>query len=469
MPQPNHHWGDGLEQDVLTFANFRMPLNEAGTSRDLQPSAATATATAPATVTAATPTTPATGPRSIRWASFPTFNGERDRLLGGRRAARRGLGLELRSRAPSSGTTTSTTTSRNTLNASLGPCLDVALRPGRRRHPGHRRRSRASPTRPSSSPAGCCARSSSRRSTWPGRSSSACPQPVNLAFGAAFRRESYAIRAGELASYVNGFHLDQDSAGRARRPARRSFPASRPDDATERDRTNFGLYADAETDLTSKLLANVAARFETYSDFGERVTGKVALRYQPSRRVTFRAAASTGFRAPGLSQVVLQQGDHQRDRRTEFIEVGIFPVDHPAALALGSRPLKEETSFNFSGGLAVTPVDNFTITADYFHIRSTTGSCSAPPSTTTPRVATPGRRGVHRHRRGAVLHQRPRHPDPGRGHHRPTPGPGRRQRDARPQRLGQLHPERDHAGGSAAPGAAGRRLDRAGAARLGRP
>ena len=36
VPQPNHHWGDGLEKDALTFANFRMPLNDAGTHRDLQ-------------------------------------------------------------------------------------------------------------------------------------------------------------------------------------------------------------------------------------------------------------------------------------------------------------------------------------------------------------------------------------------------------------------------------------------------
>src|SRR5919108_1346327 len=33
-----------------------------------------------------------------------------------------------------------------------------------------------------------------------------------------------------------------------------------------------------------------------------------------------------------------------------------------------SRPLEEETSFNFSGGLAVTPTNNLTLTADYFNI-----------------------------------------------------------------------------------------------------
>ena len=32
VDQPNHHWGDGLEKDVLGFGNFRMPVNEAGTS-----------------------------------------------------------------------------------------------------------------------------------------------------------------------------------------------------------------------------------------------------------------------------------------------------------------------------------------------------------------------------------------------------------------------------------------------------
>ncbi|HXW97204.1 MAG TPA: TonB-dependent receptor plug domain-containing protein, partial [Gemmatimonadales bacterium] len=32
IPQPSLHWGDGLEKDVMSFANFRMPLNTAGSS-----------------------------------------------------------------------------------------------------------------------------------------------------------------------------------------------------------------------------------------------------------------------------------------------------------------------------------------------------------------------------------------------------------------------------------------------------
>ena len=255
---------------------------------------------------------------------------------------------------------------RNTLNASLGPCLDLPCAPG----PDLTLGTSDDPGIPNqlSFFAGRVLRQELVTALNVARPVDiGLPAPVNLAFGAAFRRERYAIRAGELASYLNGFHLDQDSADVA--PAGSSvFPGFTPSDASDRHRTNFGIYVDAETDLTPQVLADVAGRFETYSDFGERLTGKVAVRYQPSPRVTFRAAASTGFRAPGLSQIAFGKVT-TNVIAGQFIDVGVFPVDHPAALALGSRPLEEETAFNFSGGVAVTPVNNLTFTADYFHIQ----------------------------------------------------------------------------------------------------
>src|SRR5258705_127361 len=33
VPQPNHPWGDGLEKDVITMANFRLALNERGSAQ----------------------------------------------------------------------------------------------------------------------------------------------------------------------------------------------------------------------------------------------------------------------------------------------------------------------------------------------------------------------------------------------------------------------------------------------------
>ncbi len=364
VPQPNHHWGDGLEQDVLTFANFRMPINEAGSSeiysfggyshRD------------------------GTGNGYRRYEDdnrnwqeiyplgfLPEINGKPTdySAAAGVRGELSGWNYDLGGQF---GHNNFEYNIRNTLNASLGPCLDVPCAPGADGVLG----TADDPGIPNqlSFFAGRVLREELVTGLNVARPvDMGLRAPVNLAFGVAFRRERYASRAGELASYINGFHLDQDSADVAP-PGSSVFPGFTPSDATDRNRRNFGIYADAETDLTPQLLANVAARLESYSDFGERLTGKVAVRYRPSQRVTFRAAASTGFRAPGLSQIAFGKVT-TNVIGGEFIDVGVFPVDHPASLALGSRPLEEETAFNFSGGVVVTPVENLTITADYFHIR----------------------------------------------------------------------------------------------------
>jgi iron complex outermembrane receptor protein len=364
VPQPNHHWGDGLERDVLTFANFRMPVNQAASSevyafggyshRDGAGNGYRRTAG-----------------NNRNWREIyplgflPEINGKPTdySMAGGLRGVVSGWNYDL---GAEFGHNDFEYNIRNTLNASLGPCLDVPCAPG----PDGTLGTSDDPGIPNqlSFFAGRLVREEFVTALNVARPVEVgLPAPLHLAFGAAFRRDRYAIRAGEPASYINGFHLDQDSADVA--PSGSSvFPGFTPDDATDRNRTNFGIYADAETDLTPQVLANVAARFERYSDFGSRLTGKVAVRYQPTQRVTFRAAASTGFRAPGLSQIAFGKVI-TNVIAGEFVDLGVFPVDHPAALALGSRPLEEETAFNFSGGVAVTPVENLTITADYFHIR----------------------------------------------------------------------------------------------------
>jgi iron complex outermembrane recepter protein len=364
VPQPNHHWGDGLEKDALGFANFRLPLNEGGTSEIYSFGGYSHRN--------------GSGNAYRRYAGnarnwrelyplgfLPTFSGVATdySAAGGLRGLIGGWSYDLGGEFGHNHFDYDMTT---TNNASLGPCLDVPCAPGPDRILG----TADDPGIPNQLAffAGRVLREELVTGANIARPVNVgLPAPLNLAFGAAFRRERYAIREGEPASYINGFHLDQDSLDIA--PSGSSgFPGFKPSDATDRHRTNFGFYADAETNLTPKLLANIAGRFERYSDFGSRVTGKAAVRLQPSRRLTLRAAAGTGFRAPGLSQVAFSKVV-TNVISGNFIEVGIFPVDHPAALALGAKPLQEETSFNFSGGLAVSPTENVTITADYFHIR----------------------------------------------------------------------------------------------------
>jgi iron complex outermembrane recepter protein len=369
VDQPNHHWGDGLEKDALSFANFRLPLNDAGTTeiysfggyshRDGSGNAYRRYAS-----------NARNWPELYPLGFLPTFSGTATdySAAGGIRGLMSGWSYELGAEFGHNHFDYDMT---NTNNASLGPCLDVPCAPGADGVLG----TADDPGIPNqlSFYAGRVLREELVTGLNIARPVElGLPAPVNFAFGAAFRRERYAIRDGELASYVNGGHLAQDSASAEPSgiaPSGSSgFPGFTPADATDRHRNNFGLYADAESNLTPKLLANVAGRFEKYSDFGERLTGKAAVRFQPSQRLTLRASAGTGFRAPGLSQVAFRKVV-TNVIAGEFIEVGIFPADDPAAIALGSKPLQEETSFNVSGGFAVTPVQNLTFTADYFNIK----------------------------------------------------------------------------------------------------
>jgi len=368
VPQPNYHWGDGLEKDVLTMANLRLPLNEARTS-EIYGFGGYSFRQGTGNGYRRYSDSPRNWPEIYPVGYLPEFhpNVTDYSVAGGFRAATHGWSVDL---GFSFGHNDFEYNMRNTLNASLGPCLDLSqcapadVPPGPDGIVGNA-------DDPGPNKMSFFAGELEREELVTGVNASKAlelglPAPVNLAVGAAFRRERYQIIRGEYASYVQGGHLNQfgDSAVRGSQV----FAGFRPSNESNSDRTNFGAYAELETNLTKQFLANVAGRFEHYSDFGSVVTGKAALRYQPSPRLTFRAAGSTGFRAPGLSQLHFSK-IITNVISGQFEEVGVFPVSDPTAKLLGAKPLKEETSVNLSGGLAVSPRDNVTFTADYFYIK----------------------------------------------------------------------------------------------------
>jgi iron complex outermembrane receptor protein len=363
LKQPNYHWGDGLENDAMTFANFVMPLNDATTS-ELYAfggySHRTGTGNGFWRYSDGNRSWPELYPNGF----LPEFHPDVAdySAAAGVRSNLSGWALDL---GGSYGNNRFDYNLRNTNNPSLGPCLDTPCAPGADSVLG-------TPDDPGipnqlSFFAGRLERSeASVGLNLAKRLGIGLAEPVNVAVGAAFRREEFTIEAGERASWINGGHLAQDSAGLA--PAGSSvFPGFAPSDASTHSRTNVGAYVDLEGQLSTKLLANVAARFESYSDFGERVTGKVAMRFQPSRQFVARAAASTGFRAPGLAQSYFS---HTTTNVIggQFVEVGNFPVDNRASQIFGAQPLKDETSVNLSGGFAFSPNDNVTLTVDLFQI-----------------------------------------------------------------------------------------------------
>jgi len=202
-------------------------------------------------------------------------------------------------------------------------------------------------------------------------------QPLNVAGGLEYRRETWEVTPGQLESYQVGPFasvLDPDTPDPADRiglPAGSSgFPGLGPLQAGTFSRYNWAAYAALEGELATWLSGGVAGRYEDFSDFGSTFTWKVNGRVEFSDAIAIRGAVNTGFRAPtpGQSNVSSTFANIDAITGQPFI-TGIVSPSNPVALLFGSKPLRPEKSFNISAGVVLTPMNNITFTIDYFNIK----------------------------------------------------------------------------------------------------
>ena len=193
--------------------------------------------------------------------------------------------------------------------------------------------------------------------------------PLNIAGGLEYRHENFTQIEGEPDSYRDGGFPNQ-FGGRAA-PGAQVFPGFRPSNAVDASRDSYAVYVDFEADVLKLLRIGVAGRFENFSDFGNTTDGKITLRFQPVQPLVFRAAASTGFRAPSLSQANFSSV------QTTFLplggvltpfEVATFRVNSAEARALGATDLKAEESVNYSAGVVIDPIPAVEFSADFWRI-----------------------------------------------------------------------------------------------------
>jgi iron complex outermembrane receptor protein len=181
--------------------------------------------------------------------------------------------------------------------------------------------------------------------------------PVTVALGTEYRKETYEIGAGDVASYSG--------------TGAQGFSGFRPVNAGSNSRNNKSIYANVEAEITKQFSASAALRHERYSDFGNTTSAKGSARYAFNDIVSLRATASSGFRAPSLAQqfyTITTTNFSVVNGVNTPIETGTFAVGSAAATALGATPLKAEKARNYSLGLVVQPSRNWTTTVDAYRI-----------------------------------------------------------------------------------------------------
>ena len=137
-------------------------------------------------------------------------------------------------------------------------------------------------------------------------------------------------------------------------------------------RTVWAAFAEANIPVLKNLEADIAVRFDHYSDFGSTTNPKLSLRWQPAKNVLLRGAYGTGFRAPTLSELFQPLGTG--------IAVGPDPIRCPVTgsefdcgalfrAADGGNPaLQPERSKQFSAGIVLEPAAGLSASVDYYDV-----------------------------------------------------------------------------------------------------
>lgn len=173
--------------------------------------------------------------------------------------------------------------------------------------------------------------------------------PLNLAFGAEYRRDEYGIRPGDAPSRF--------------KEGSQSFPGFALTDAGEHDRNNKAVYVDVALFPTTQLQLDLAGRYERFSDFGDTTVGKLTARYDFTPAFALRGTFSTGFRAPTLAEEFYSATNVSPT--SAFVQL---PPNSPAAQLVGVNGLDAEESTNFSVGFVLQLAVGLTATFDAYQI-----------------------------------------------------------------------------------------------------
>jgi iron complex outermembrane receptor protein len=146
------------------------------------------------------------------------------------------------------------------------------------------------------------------------------------------------------------------------------------------NRSAYAMFAELNIPVTKQIEAQAAVRFDRYSDFGETVNPKIAVKYQPLNSLAVRASYSESFKAPSLYQLFknVASPDYQELIDTPRCAVTGAPIDCDPILrpvradgAAGAGGLQPEKGKAYNVGFVWQPTVNSSISVDTWKIKKT--------------------------------------------------------------------------------------------------
>lgn len=199
--------------------------------------------------------------------------------------------------------------------------------------------------------------------------------PVGFVAGMEFREESFVDDRDDCLDGTIAFTDFEGDTYPFVSDVVNSSPT--PDSSGERNVLSF--FAEAQIPVLEDLDVQLAIRYEDFSDVTSTTVGKLAFGWKPTDYFMLRGSWSQAFRAPNL--VTINESIVARNNtRTDYacLYAANFGGDPDQdtldcrnsvqRIAQGSDQLEPEESVNTNLGIVLTPVDDLTITVDYWSI-----------------------------------------------------------------------------------------------------
>lgn len=194
--------------------------------------------------------------------------------------------------------------------------------------------------------------------------------PAGFLAGIEWREESFV---DERDPRLNGTIQFTDNAGNGF-PIVSDVMNSSPTLDSKGSRDVFSAYTEVQLPLHRTLDAQVALRYEDFSDVGETTVGKIALGWRPFDQVLIRGSWSEAYRVPNLVTVNesgVARSNTVNDRVCDYVDPDETLLDCAYSVqraAGGSKRLVPEESENTSIGVVFDVTDNLTVTIDHWAI-----------------------------------------------------------------------------------------------------
>ena len=186
--------------------------------------------------------------------------------------------------------------------------------------------------------------------------------------------EAFELPSGMIGHYVGMEHFKQSFASIYDAQSEAGLIGGSAGNSAEGDRTVTAVFYETVIPVTDEFEANIAVRYDDYSDFGSEFSPKASFRYQPLDNLVFRASYSEAFRAPSLSQLhAATTFSAQTGTDYPFCETNDIPASKCSSGQIdtyisSNKELGAETSEYINFGVVWDVVDNLTVKLDYFDL-----------------------------------------------------------------------------------------------------